>query len=244
MPDEKRIKDFEPATNLLIDDWFAVDSPSQGTRKIQKSMFMADEIASLQTLSTAMGNAQTDIGNLQTRAGMSQSLNFGDNLTDGVNILSVLLGAEPYVNTRTYAVGEYCIYEKQLYKCTTAVTSAEDFDSDKWTLTNVKTELTELNSSLTNYVVRYVTWNNTPASYTNGAYYYNDYITDINKSNYTIVSVWAENTKWKMPCFAVLSDVQNANYILRLQYAKSDFTNVSDLANTNVSLRIGYVRNS
>lgn len=150
MPDEKRIKDFEPATNLLIDDWIAVDSPSQGTRKIQKSMFMADEIASLQTLSTAMGNAQIDIGNLQTRAGMSQSLNFGDNLTDGVNILSVLLGAEPYVNTRTYAVGEYCIYEKQLYKCTTAVTSAEDFDSDKWTLTNVKTELTELNSSLTN----------------------------------------------------------------------------------------------
>ena len=147
MPDEKRIKDFEPATNLLIDDWFAVDSPSQGTRKIQKSMFMADEIASLQTLSTAMGNAQTDIGNLQTRAGMSQNLNFGDNLTDGVNILSVLLGAEPYVNTRTYAVGEYCIYEKQLYKCTTAVTSAEDFDSEKWTLTNVKTELTELNSS-------------------------------------------------------------------------------------------------
>lgn len=149
MPDEKRIKDFEPATELLIDDWFAVDSPSQGTRKIQKSMFMADEIASLQALSTAMGGAQTDIGNLQTRAGMSQNLNFGDNLTDGVNILSVLLGAEPYVNTRTYAVGEYCIYEKQLYKCTTAVSSAEDFDSDKWTLTNVKTELTELNSSLT-----------------------------------------------------------------------------------------------
>ena len=147
MPDEKRIKDFEPATNFLIDDWIAVDSPSQGTRKMQKSMFMADETASLQTLSTAMGIAQTDISNLQTRAGMSQNLNFGDNLTDGVNILSVLLGAEPYVNTRTYAVGEYCIYEKQLYKCTTAVTSAEDFDSDKWTLTNVKTELTQLNSS-------------------------------------------------------------------------------------------------
>ena len=168
MPDEKRIKDFEPATNLLIDDWFAVDSPSQGTRKIQKSMFMADEIASLQTLSTAMGNAQTDIGNLQTRAGMSQNLNFGDNLTDGVNILSVLLGAEPYVNTRTYAVGEYCIYEKQLYKCTTAVTSAEDFDSEKWTLTNVKTELTELNSSLTNLkTIKTHTW--TVTTNTNGA---------------------------------------------------------------------------
>ena len=47
-----------------------------------------------------------------------------------------------------------------------------------------------------------------------------------------------------MPCFAVLSDVQNANYIIRLQYAKSNFPNTSDLANTNVSLRIGYVRNS
>ena len=152
MADEKRIVEFEPATQLEIDDWIAVDSPNAGTRKMQKSMFMADEIASLQTLSTAMGIAQTDISNLQTRAGMSQNLNFGDNLTDGVNILSVLLGAEPYVNTRTYAVGEYCIYEKQLYKCTTAVTSAEDFDSNKWTLTNVKTELTELNSSLNDVI--------------------------------------------------------------------------------------------
>ena len=101
----------------------------------------------------------------------------------------------------------------------------------------------QLNSRLPNYVIRYVTWNSTPTNYTNGAYYYNDYITDIPKSNYTIVSVWAENTKWKMPCYTVLSDVQNVNYILRLQYAKTDFPNTSDLASTNVSLRIGYVRN-
>ena len=105
-------------------------------------------------------------------------------------------------------------------------------------------DLKELDSRLTNYVIRYVLWNNTPATYTNAAYYYNDYITDIKKSDYTIVSIWAENTKWKMPCYTVLSDVQNANYILRLQYAKSDFPNVSDLAGTNVSLRIGYMRNS
>lgn len=43
--------------------------------------------------------------------------------------------ADEYDNTQTYAVGDFVIYEGDLYKCTTAVTTAEDFDSNKWTQT-------------------------------------------------------------------------------------------------------------
>lgn len=235
MSDEKRIKDFEPATELLIDDWFAVDSPSQGTRKMQASMFQEG----LQTQIT------TNTENIALHSGQISVLQQGvGNIGDKVDVLDAAITVEEYSATKLYAVDEDCVYEGVRYKCITAIETPEAFDPNKWQAISIEGELNELNSRLANYVVRYVTWNNTPANYTNGAYYYNDYITDISKSNYTIVSVWAENTKWKMPCFIVLSDVQNANYILRLQYVKSNFPNVSDLANTNVSLRIGYVRNS
>lgn len=41
--------------------------------------------------------------------------------------------ASEYSNTSTYAVGYYVIYSNVLYKCTTAVSTPEDFDATKWT---------------------------------------------------------------------------------------------------------------
>ena len=45
--------------------------------------------------------------------------------------------ANPYSNQDTYAVGDFVIYRTVLYKCTTAVSVAEDFDSTKWTQAKV-----------------------------------------------------------------------------------------------------------
>ena len=42
-------------------------------------------------------------------------------------------GANPYDNTQTYAVGDKVTYNGKIYKCTTAVTTAEDFENTKWT---------------------------------------------------------------------------------------------------------------
>ena len=44
-----------------------------------------------------------------------------------------LSGLAAYDNTSTYAVGDYVYYNNLIYKCNTAVTTAEDFDSQKWT---------------------------------------------------------------------------------------------------------------
>lgn len=51
---------------------------------------------------------------------------------------------DAYSSSNTYAVGDYCIYENTLYKCTTAISTAEEFDSSKWEEVNVMTTVRSL----------------------------------------------------------------------------------------------------
>ena len=45
--------------------------------------------------------------------------------------------AEEYDATSAYAVGDYCIYNEKLYKCNTAITTAEAWTSGHWTRVSV-----------------------------------------------------------------------------------------------------------
>ena len=56
--------------------------------------------------------------------------------------------SDEYSATNMYAVGDYCIHENVLYKCKTAITTGEAFDSSKWVQTTCGTEFGELNSNL------------------------------------------------------------------------------------------------
>ena len=47
---------------------------------------------------------------------------------------------ELYSSTKTYKVNDYCIYNDQLWRCTTAVTRAMPFDDNYWTITTVTAE--------------------------------------------------------------------------------------------------------
>ena len=49
--------------------------------------------------------------------------------------------ADAYDATKTYAVDALVIYENQLYKCTTAITTAEQWDSTKWAATTLAEEI-------------------------------------------------------------------------------------------------------
>ena len=51
--------------------------------------------------------------------------------------------ADAYDAAQTYTVGDLVIYENQLYKCTTAITTAEQWDSTKWAETTLADELGE-----------------------------------------------------------------------------------------------------
>ena len=48
---------------------------------------------------------------------------------------------DSYSTSNTYNVGDYCVYEDRLYRCITAVSTAESFDSDKWEDTTVFDEI-------------------------------------------------------------------------------------------------------
>ena len=53
---------------------------------------------------------------------------------------------DAYDDTATYAVGDLCIYNNALYKCTTAITTAEAWNASHWTATSIADEISEVKS--------------------------------------------------------------------------------------------------
>ena len=58
-----------------------------------------------------------------------------DSIADKITYSS--LGINNYDNSSTYSVGDYTRYLDKVYKCDTAIETAEDFDSSKWTQSTV-----------------------------------------------------------------------------------------------------------
>lgn len=56
--------------------------------------------------------------------------------------------AGAYDSTATYAVGDYVVYEHELYVCNTAITTAEDWTAAHWTQTDIGTVLGSLKSDI------------------------------------------------------------------------------------------------
>lgn len=53
-----------------------------------------------------------------------------------------------FSTTKTYAVGDYVIYQGKLYKCTTAVTTAGSWNSSNWALAVLSDDVSSLNNAL------------------------------------------------------------------------------------------------
>ncbi len=58
--------------------------------------------------------------------------------------------ANPYDETSTYAVGEYVTHENNLYKCNTAIATAEEWNAEHWTLVDVISAIPTKTSDLNN----------------------------------------------------------------------------------------------
>lgn len=56
-------------------------------------------------------------------------------------IMNLATSTEEYSSLKLYAVGDYCIFEKYLYKCIDAVLVPEPFNENKWRRTTVHDEL-------------------------------------------------------------------------------------------------------
>lgn len=62
-------------------------------------------------------------------------------------------GQDVYSSNTTYAVGDYCIFNDVLYKCTEAIDTAEEFNIEHWNKTSIVTELAEMNANALAIVV-------------------------------------------------------------------------------------------
>lgn len=55
---------------------------------------------------------------------------------------------DAYDDTSTYAAGDLCIYNNTLYKCTTAITTAEAWNASHWTATSIADEIGRIDTAL------------------------------------------------------------------------------------------------
>jgi hypothetical protein len=56
--------------------------------------------------------------------------------------------ASAYSASKTYAVGDYAIHNSNLYRCTTAITTAESFNASHWTQVVLADDVTDLKNDL------------------------------------------------------------------------------------------------
>ena len=68
------------------------------------------------------------------------------NINSGVssNQVAATQGASPFSTSYKYAVGAYCTYLGELYRCITAITTAGAWSAAKWTKITQYSELTEI----------------------------------------------------------------------------------------------------
>ena len=75
-----------------------------------------------------------------------------------------------YSASATYAVGAYCLHDGSLYKCTTAIATAEEWTAAHWTATTVTTELLYLASIITSVTsAEVITYNASASTHTAGS---------------------------------------------------------------------------
>lgn len=63
-------------------------------------------------------------------------------------IVNLTTSTELYSTLKTYAVGDYCIYDDLLYKCIVNITEPEPFDENHWTQTTVHNELIDQGNNI------------------------------------------------------------------------------------------------
>lgn len=69
--------------------------------------------------------------------------------------------AANYDSSETYAVGDYCLHDGSLYKCSTAISSPEAWTAGHWTQIKITGELSALNGNITTLSNNITKLNNT-----------------------------------------------------------------------------------
>lgn len=131
-------EDLEKLKLDVADAYSASDAHAVGDYVVRNSV--------LYRCTTAIGS-----GGEMWNAAHWTTVNIGDELVAikaGIDLLEEDL-ADEYSSSSTYAVGDYCMKDGVLYRCTTAISTAEAWTSGHWTAAQVGDELCDLKGSLT-----------------------------------------------------------------------------------------------
>ena len=71
--------------------------------------------------------------------------------------------ADTYSSSKTYAVGDYVYYSGTLYKCTTAISTAEEWTSGHWTAAKLANDVSPLKNAIDSNVIKQLTLDKTDA---------------------------------------------------------------------------------
>lgn len=66
------------------------------------------------------------------------------NLQNQIDAVNLVI-SDGYSTGKTYAAGDYCIYDNTLYRCINQITSGEPFDTAKWEATTLSDEIALIN---------------------------------------------------------------------------------------------------
>ena len=102
-----------------------------------------------------MADGTTRIINLPEATELNLNMNFVEDEADGSGTRRVTYQklkaainqdiadnlAPEYSNQNTYNIGDLCTYESQMYRCSTAIENAENWNASHWTATDVWTEI-------------------------------------------------------------------------------------------------------
>lgn len=131
---EKKFSELSTASQLDDSDIFAISqSDGQGGFVSLKAtiLALANKIVSGINFSSALQTKN------KTITGAINEIAQGG----GGGGASTEIIADDFDATQTYAVGDYVVYNGKLYKCTTAVSTAGQWDSNDWTETIVMDEV-------------------------------------------------------------------------------------------------------
>lgn len=140
--------------------------PTVTDQRIEKYIYFSMTLANATTVTVTI--PQTDTYVLQSTVGQANGVaGLGENgavpvaqggtgattAQDAVVALGALFAiaaAAAYNSSGTYAIGDYCTNDGNLYKCNTPIESGETWTEAHWTTTTVAAELAELSSQLSN----------------------------------------------------------------------------------------------
>ena len=150
----KRIS-FEHLKDAATDDVSAALTTEANARGTADAAILADLAAPYDATKTYALGAYCTNGNQTYRSNTAittaeawtaahwDAVPLGNDLSD----LKSALTAE-YSSSNTYAIGDYCFHNGQLYRCRTAITTAEAWNSEHWQVAEFGSDVSGLKSAL------------------------------------------------------------------------------------------------